>query len=239
MTSAVELRQIRLAEFELPEFHPEAPGSDAVYGFVIMDRDMCVLVDTGIGTGSDPIDLWYKPRRVDLEQALGEVSLSVGQITAVVNTHLHFDHCGNNRLFPGTPILVQAAELEAAQQPRYTVAEWVDFPGASYVPIHGAHSLSENVQLIATPGHTPGHQSLVVRSQGRVDLIVGQAAYTAAEFRLFCRRHDGDAGELHRCIESNATWSREAYVASLEALECIQADRAYFSHDARAWERSA
>jgi glyoxylase-like metal-dependent hydrolase (beta-lactamase superfamily II) len=115
----------------------------------------------------------------------------------------------------------------------------VDFPGANYVPVHGAHSLSEHVQLLPTPGHTPGHQSLLVHSQGRIDVIVGQAAYTAAEFRLFCEHRHEDAAALHRCIESNATWSREAYVASVEALERVRADRAFFSHDARVWERGA
>jgi len=237
--SAAEVQQILLAEFELPDFHPEAPGTDAVYGFVVRERGACILVDTGIGAGNASIDRWYKPRRVDLVHALGEVGVSVGEITAVVNTHLHFDHCGNNRLFPDVPIFVQAAELEAARLPRYTVLEWVDFPGANYVPLQGAHSLSGNVQLLPTPGHTPGHQSLLVRSQEWIDVIVGQAAYTAAEFRLFCRRHDQDAAALNRCIESNGTWSREAYVASLEALERVHADRAFFSHDARVWERGA
>lgn len=236
----VELQQIRLAQFELPDFHPEAPGTDTVYGFVVRERDACMLVDTGMGTGSALIERLYKPKRIELEDALAEAGVSVRQITAIVNTHLHFDHCGNNRLFPGVPIFVQAAELEAAQQPRYTVPDWVNFSGANYVAVRGAYSLSENVELLATPGHTPGHQSMRIRSQGRTDIIVGQAAYTASEFQLFCRRNtEGHDPALQRCIESNATWSAEAYVASLAALEHLHPDRAFFSHDPLVWTRAA
>ena len=236
--SEPELHQIRLAEFELPDFHPEAPGTDRVYGFVVRERNACILVDTGVGTGSALIDHLYKPRRIELADALAEVGVSVGEVTAIVNTHLHFDHCGNNRLFPAVPIFVQAAELEAARQPHYTVPKWVDFEGANYVAVRGAYSLSENVELVATPGHTPGHQSLLVRGEGRTDLIVGQAAYTAAEFQLFCQRRDErGASALSRCIQSNATWSADAYVESLAALEKIHPDRAFFSHDPTPWQR--
>jgi glyoxylase-like metal-dependent hydrolase (beta-lactamase superfamily II) len=233
----VGLQQIRLAEFELPDFHPEAPGTDTVFGFLVREGNACILVDTGLGSGSALIDRLYKPRRIELADALAEADVSVREITAIVNTHLHFDHCGNNRLFPGVPIFVQAAELEAAQQPHYTVSEWVDFSGANYVPVRGAYSLSENLELLATPGHTPGHQSMVIRLQGRTDIIVGQAAYTAAEFELFYQRRNEELSPaLARWVETNATWSAEAYVASLAALGQVRPDRAFFSHDQVAWK---
>ena len=79
---------------------------------------------------------------------------------------------------------------------------------------------------------------MLVRSQGTTDIIVGQAAYTAAEFRLFCQRNEEPASALNRCIESNATWSAEAYVASLGALEQIRPHRAFFSHDQAVWKRA-
>ena len=70
-------------------------------------------------------------------------------------------------------------------------------------------------------------------------LIVGRAAYTAAEFHMFLqRRSDAGREALERYIDSNATWSREAYVASLEALERLRPDRALFRHDHSAWSRS-
>lgn len=48
-------------------------------------------------------------------------------IAIVVNTHLHFDHCGGNHLFAGKPIYVQRRELDDARnEDDYTIREWVD-----------------------------------------------------------------------------------------------------------------
>lgn len=228
--SEPEIQALHLARVELPDFHPEAPGSCDIFGFLVRDDRNCVLVDTGVGVGSALIDRLYQPERVELSVALSRAGTSLDQITAVVNSHLHFDHCGNNELFPEVPIFVQAAELEAAQQPAYTVREWVDFPKASYTPVRGRRALSDRLELIPTPGHTPGHQSLVVRSSAGADLIVAQAAYTAAEFERFLAGH----------IEvPDGTWSSESYVSSLAALKASRPRRAFFSHDPVVWQRAA
>jgi glyoxylase-like metal-dependent hydrolase (beta-lactamase superfamily II) len=135
--------------------------------------------------------------------------------------------------------LVQEAELEAAEQPHYTVSEWVHFGDANYVPIRGAHSISGKIQLLPTPGHTPGHQSLVVRSQSGIEVVVGQAAYTAAEFQLFFdHRVDEPDSPLNHYIQSNATWSSESYITSLALLRETRPDRARFSHDPTVWTRA-
>ena len=87
----------------------------------------------------------------------------MGRVAVVVNTHLHFDHCGGNRLFPGVPIHVQRRELEDARtKDGYTVREWVDFPGATYVEHDGEVEVLQGVRLVPTPGHTAGHQAVVV-----------------------------------------------------------------------------
>jgi N-acyl homoserine lactone hydrolase len=240
--SDVEVTPLKLATVELPDFHPEAPGLDTIYGFLVRDADHCVLVDTGVGSGSELIDGLYKPARVDLSTALAEGSASLGDITAIVNSHPHFDHCGNNSAFPGVPIFVQQAELEAAREPHYTVSEWVTFPEANYVPIQGAHSISSRLELLPTPGHTPGHQSLLVHSGGHVDMIVAQASYTATEFELFRSssydRADGVDPTLEASIESNAIWSKDSYLASLAGLHLMQPRRAFFSHDPTVWTRA-
>ena len=240
--SEVDVKPLRLAQVELPDFHPEAPGSDTIYGFLVRDGSDCVLVDTGVGAGSDLIDRLYKPDRVDLEVALEGVGVSLDQVTAIVNSHLHFDHCGSNSLFADVPIFVQQEELDAARQPRYTVSEWVDFPNASYVPVRGRYSISAHLELVPTPGHTPGHQSLLVRSGSHVEIIVAQAAYSAAEFQLFVTGsidalEGADYATFQALIQSNATWSQEAYVASLAAIRKISPQRAFFSHDPVVWER--
>jgi len=234
----VEIHPLRLGQVTLPDFHPAAPGVDAIHAFLVRDATSCILVDTGVGTGSELIEGLYRPERVDLAGALAEAGASPADVTAVVNSHLHFDHCGNNSLFPGVPILVQSAELEAARGAHYTVAEWVDFPGANLVPLRGRHAISANLELLPTPGHTPGHQSLVVRSDDRVDVVVAQAAYSAAEFQRFHELRSSHPA-LRSHLELNATWSKEAYLASLRRLQGLRPRRAFFSHDAVVWERDS
>ncbi len=93
-------------------------------------------------------------------------------VAVIVNTHLHFDHCGGNRLFPGIPIHVQRRELaDARTEDDYTVREWVDFPGATYVEHDGEAEILPGVRLLPAPGHTAGHQIVVVETdEGRVVL---------------------------------------------------------------------
>ena len=234
----VRVDRLRLAELRLPASHPKGPGIDVVYGYLVRDRDHCVLVDTGVGFGSDVIDRIYAPERFDLAEALGYLDVSPDEVTAVVNSHLHFDHCGGNDLFRGVPIFVQQAELDAAREPHYTVPGWVDFAGASYAPLRGVHSISDHLTLVPTPGHTPGHQSLVIRADGGVEIVVGQAAYSAGEFAFFFERSRGapDA-EASRHLASNASWSEAAYLESLATLAQLGPDRAYLSHDAVSWKR--
>ncbi|MDJ0785995.1 MAG: N-acyl homoserine lactonase family protein [Myxococcota bacterium] len=225
----LEVQTLRLARVHLPDFHPLAPGTDDVFAFLVRDGHECVLVDTGVGSDNDLIDQLYQPERVALERALEEAGAGIDEVTAVINSHLHFDHCGNNRLFPGVPIYAQEAELDASTQRGYTIPEWVDFEGALYVPVSGPHAISEHLELLPTPGHTPGHQSLRVHAPEGAELVVAQAAHTAAEFESFVSG-DFEPPEGH--------WSPEAYVSSLEALAACNPVRAYFSHDAQAWTRA-
>lgn len=239
----IEIHPLELARIELPAFHPEAPGTDTVYGFIVRDAGDCVLVDTGVGRGSALIDRLYGPTCVDLSAALGSVGVSMSDVTAIVNSHLHFDHCGNNSLFPGVPIFVQEAELKASQEASYTVEQWVRFSGARYKPISGSRHITARIEVRPTPGHTPGHQSVVVHSGERVEVIVAQASYTAAEFDFFARR-SGDrqvsgSSEAEGFLRSNATWSEDAYLTSIDALLRLRPSRAYFSHDPRVWSREA
>jgi len=238
------IHPVKLARVELPDFHPAAPGSDTVYGFLVRDGPDCVLVDTGVGADHPGIARLYRPDLVDLEQALEAVGASIDQVTAVVNSHLHFDHCGQNARFPGVPIYVQEAELEAARRAHYTVPEWVQFPGARYESIRGVCALSERLELHPTPGHTPGHQSLIVHTPRGIETVAAQAAYTRAEFEQFqdvgiATLDDCRSRELTTCLAKNASASQADYVDSLVRLRELRPRRVYFSHDPEPWESAA
>ena len=143
-----------------------------VYVHVIDHPDARVLVDTGM-TELHPLVADMDPRL----RPLSEQDFDLTAIDIVVNTHLHFDHCGGNHLFAGKPIYVQRRELEDARtQDDYTIREWVDPPGVQYVPIDGELALLPGVRLLPAPGHTPGTHVVVVDTGGRPIVIGGDMA---------------------------------------------------------------
>ena len=124
-----------------------------VYVHVIDHPDGRVLVDTGM-TELHPLVADMDPRL----RPLSEQDFDLAGIDIVVNTHLHFDHCGGNHLFAGKPIYVQRRELDDARsEDDYTIREWVDAPGVEYVPVDGELELLPGLRLVPAPGHTPRH----------------------------------------------------------------------------------
>jgi glyoxylase-like metal-dependent hydrolase (beta-lactamase superfamily II) len=198
---------LHLADVTYPLTHPLAGQEGIVLGFAIRRPDGLILVDTGVGEGDDWIDEQYRPRRRNLREALAAAALEPEAVRMIVHTHLHFDHCGQDRAFAGVPIVSQAAELELARGENHTVREWVDFPGARHEPVAGNREIATGVSVLVTPGHTPGHQSVLVRSGDGLELIVGQAAQDARSFAT------GNADE------------------SVRRLRDLNADRIHFSHD--------
>lgn len=134
--------------------------------------DARVLVDTGL-THLHPAAADLDPRPRPWE----ELGLDLASVDIVVNTHLHFDHCGGNHLFAGRPTYVQRRELEDARTVEgYTLREWVDAPGVRYVPVDGELELFPGVRLVPAPGHTPGTQVVVIETGGRPVVIGGDVA---------------------------------------------------------------
>ncbi|MCJ2512691.1 MAG: MBL fold metallo-hydrolase, partial [Candidatus Thermoplasmatota archaeon] len=90
----------------------------ALKPLLVESEDLRILVDTGIGELPEKIVKYFKPdRSMTLEKSLRKVGLSPEDITTVVNTHLHVDHCGNNHLFKGARFVVQEMELAYAKDP--------------------------------------------------------------------------------------------------------------------------
>jgi N-acyl homoserine lactone hydrolase len=165
---------------------------------VIDHPDGRVLVDTGM-TELHPAVADMDPRL----RPLSEGDFDLAGVDMVVNTHLHFDHCGGNHLFAGKPIYVQRRELEDARgQDDYTIREWVDAPGVHYVPVDGELELLPGIRLVPAPGHTPGTQVVVVETGGRPIVIAGDAAVWFGE--LDDPRTDGQL--LVRALDPELVW---------------------------------
>jgi N-acyl homoserine lactone hydrolase len=127
-----------------------------------------VLVDTGM-TALHPAVADMDPRLFPLTE---HPEVDLAGVDLVVNTHLHFDHCGGNHPFAGRPIHVQRCDLEDARTLEdSTIREWVEAPGIEYVPVDGELELLPGIRLVPAPGHTPGSQVVVVGTGGRPAVI--------------------------------------------------------------------
>jgi N-acyl homoserine lactone hydrolase len=149
-----------------------------VYVHVIDHPEARVLVDTGM-TQLHPAVADMDPQLTPLS---GQDDFDVASIDVVVNTHLHFDHCGGNELFAGRPIYVQRAELDDARtEEDYTIREWVDAPGVEYVPVDGVLELLPGLRLVPAPGHTRGSQVVVVETAAGPVVVAGDTAVFFAD----------------------------------------------------------
>src|SRR5258706_5344958 len=140
-----------------------------VYVHVIDHSDARVLVDTGMTE--------LHPAVADLDPRLSPLSkqdFDLASIDIVVNTHLHFDHCGGNHLFAGKPIYVQRLELDDARsQDDYPIREGVDAPAVQYVPANGELELLPGLPPGPAPVPTARSQMIVIETGGRPVVVGG------------------------------------------------------------------
>src|SRR6202163_3761433 len=116
-----------------------------LHGFVIKPpREGAILVDTGVGWPTELVQEWRVVNR-RVADALAEHDLSPADVRIVVNTHLHFDHCGQNAVFKHAPFYIQRSELERARREEDETAEWFDFAGARYELLDGDAEVADGV----------------------------------------------------------------------------------------------
>jgi len=120
----------------------------------------------------------------ELVAALASAGARPEEIAIVIHTHLHYDHAGNNRLFPNARFYVQREELRYALAPTSFDASAYfaphlgitpDYLGTRFELLDGDTQIADGVRVITTPGHTPGHQSVLVNTSGGRYCIAGDA----------------------------------------------------------------
>ncbi len=154
------------------------PFDVPVHGFVIKHPTAgAILVDTGIGDPPRELISRWEIVNEKMAAALAEHDLTPADVRIVINTHLHWDHCGQNAVFRHAPFYIQRLELERARREETLTSEWFDFAGARFELLEGEAEVASGVSVIPTPGHTIGHQCVVV-SAGGEQLMIGDAAYT-------------------------------------------------------------
>ncbi len=155
----------RAVSLEVKRLHLGATpgGAEAwpVHGFVVTYPGGAALVDTGIGGPPEVIRDW-EVVNVATADALGGLGLVPGDIDLVINTHLHFDHCGQNAVFKHAAFYVQRVELDRCRRQSPVIYDWFDFQNATFELLDGDAEIRPGLSVIATPGHTSGHQSVLV-----------------------------------------------------------------------------
>jgi N-acyl homoserine lactone hydrolase len=217
---------VEISTFKWP-YGPLAGERGVVMVYAIEADGRWVLFDTGIGRPDHPELAEYETTTWPIRQKLIEADVPVDRIAAVINCHLHFDHCGQNSAFPGLPIYAQRAEWAAAQEADYTIAEWVNFEGSDYRLIDGAQHLLPSVSILPTPGHTPGSQSLIIDSAQERVILAGQACFSPQEWS------GGGSGEGRE-----GAWDLERYDASIALMKRLEPDVVWFAHAREPWRKS-
>jgi len=172
------------------EEEPGRPVRLPVPAYLVETGTERILIDTGLHPGAvaDAAAHYDQPGALALFGLEQEASLAdqldLDTVTRVVLTHLHFDHAGGLSLLPDSvPVVVQRAEWEAGQEAAAIERNFFlprDYASAAerLVLVDGDHDLlgDGSIELLLTPGHTPGHQSVRVG-----DLVLGaDVAYFAA-----------------------------------------------------------
>ncbi|MEQ2468460.1 quorum-quenching N-acyl homoserine lactonase AiiA [Niallia sp. Sow4_A1] len=166
-----------------------------IWSYLLETKDGPILIDTGMPESfiENPGYFDYTPfeglflpdmRKEDhILSVLDRIGYKPDDIQAIISSHLHMDHAGGNPLFPKTPIFVQQAELDVSignegyAPPECTQAD------LNYKAIQGDYELMPGIQLLFTPGHTPGHQSILVTTkQSGPILLTIDLAYTKENY---------------------------------------------------------
>jgi glyoxylase-like metal-dependent hydrolase (beta-lactamase superfamily II) len=199
-----------------------------IHGYAIKHPKGVVLIDTGIG---DPGGAeWAKTYNLQwrtMEAALGDHDLSLADVQYLMITHLDHDHMGQNFYFKGIPTIVQRKELEFARevQDEHT-RQLFEFEGAKLEAIDGDTEVLEGIKAVWTPGHSPGHQSVLVGNGDGSALIIGDAAYTRDVYdkpRDFTEEHPGYVLQVRM--------DKDLWVESIDKLHALEPDVVHFCHD--------
>lgn len=205
------------------------------YIWLIRGANQKILVDTGCGK---PEEVKKYHRQMDPNsyrnpvEALSQMGVKAEEIQIVINTHLHWDHCSNNDLFPNSQIIVQKRELLYAISPLPIHYISYESPMINMRPpwakaierikaVDGDREIVPGVSVVTLPGHSKGFQGVLVETRKGHYLIAGDTCPRAENWR-------GNATLKH--IPSGIHVDLEEYFKTFEKMEKI-ADVVIPGHD--------
>lgn len=207
-------------------------------GTVIFDTGLSVALQgsdeakrAGLGPLADVATVGFSPGE-ELSTRLRASGRDPERIDFLVNSHLHFDHVGGNALIPNARLVIQRREWAAGQISEAQERNYFDPTnynlGHDRLEVDGEHDLFGDGAVVCVPtyGHTPGHQSLKVKTDGGEIVLTADACYmrrTLEEMRLPPSFLD----------------DRELMLDALERFRALEAKgaRLIFGHDPDLWRQ--
>ncbi|MEW5721825.1 MAG: N-acyl homoserine lactonase family protein [Thermodesulfobacteriota bacterium] len=151
-----------------------------IYSFYLSGGDGHILVDTGLEEFLVPAGAEEECgfEVLEFEAALARVGITPGDVDLVIQTHLHNDHCENTYKCRNARVVVQKAEYEFALNPHPIDHRYFPelFEGLNFDLVEGDRELAPGLEVLFTPGHTPGGQSVAVRTAAGKAVITGFCA---------------------------------------------------------------
>ena len=205
------------------------------YGVLIEHDEGLFLFDTGFDWEHTnrvlPFELPEQTDDQTIPAQLAKCGFSPEDVTVLVNSHLHFDHCGGNKHIPNAKVVLHEQELVEARncQPferfGYSDQTW-DRDGVEFETVSGDLELASDLWLFETPGHTIGHYSLLAEpaAGGRGMLFAVDVVYTAEA--------------LEKGVQPGFHYDPVAGVRAIQRLRDLAAEHdaeILFSHDMDAW----
>ncbi len=170
---------------------------------LVKTPETIVVVETGIGPKLDHklSGIYCIERNPGLLGALAALGIKPEDIGFVINTHLHFDHCGGNTIvnedgrvvpaFPRARYIIQRGEWEWANHPHER--EKGSYLADNFRPlaeyglldlVDGDATVTPGIDVMLAPGHTARHQCVRVRSGGKTLVYLGDLVPTSMHIRL-------------------------------------------------------
>jgi glyoxylase-like metal-dependent hydrolase (beta-lactamase superfamily II) len=155
-----------------------------IVSWYIKAEDKNVLIDTG-ASAELMRKIWYSDYEevTSFEEALKSVGTSPEDIDIVIQTHLHFDHCGNTPKCRNAQVIVQADELAFSRKPHplflgsYLRKGALD--GVNFKEVEGDVEVLPGIKVYKVPGHSPGPQAISVETDKGKAVLSGFCAIRA------------------------------------------------------------
>jgi 4-pyridoxolactonase len=163
-----------------------------VYSVLIEHPDGLFMFDSGYDLDLVneilPFELPEQTPEQTVPGQLQKCGLNPGDVDALINSHLHFDHCGGNKQLANATTYLHRDELRQARTPepfeRLGYADkGYDHEGAKFELLEGDLEFADGIHLFHTPGHTVGHYSMLVEIEGSQPLLfMADVSYTTAAY---------------------------------------------------------